>query len=138
MKASHSGRGGCHTRCMGGVRRLCGGLLPRKRRFRQSEAVLQKRDLRHPFRFVTAIEKNADHGGRIVKEQLIQQRTKEHPTFGCSFAYVGVQTQCTGTVRIIAPSPNDGNAFLSAQQIGIGLLAKCGTFTRRRRVRVPQ
>ncbi len=42
--------------------------------------------------------------GRTVKEQLIQQRTKEHPTFGCSFAYVGVQTQCTGTMRIIAPS----------------------------------
>jgi hypothetical protein len=25
---------------------------------------------------------------------------------GCSFAYAGVQTQCTGTVRIIVPSPN--------------------------------
>ena len=52
----------------------------------------------------TEPEKTALHGRRVLKEQLIQQRTKEHPTFGCSFAYIGVQTQCTDTVRIIAPS----------------------------------
>ena len=45
-----------------------------------------------------------DGGGGVVKEQLIQQWTNEHPTFGCSFAYAGLQTQCAGTVRIIEPS----------------------------------
>ena len=49
-------------------------------------------------------KKTASHGGRIVKEQFILQQINEHPAFGCSCAYAGIQTQCTGTVRIIAPS----------------------------------
>ena len=39
-----------------------------------------------------------------MKETFIQQQANEHPAFGCSFAYVGVQIQCADTVRIIAPS----------------------------------
>jgi len=49
-------------------------------------------------------QKKLPIGGRVLKEPFIQQPAKEHPTLGCSFAYVGVQTQCTETVRIIAPS----------------------------------
>ena len=35
-----------------------------------------------------AVYKKPAGGGRVLKEQIIQQRTKEHPVFGCSFAYV--------------------------------------------------
>ena len=46
------------------------------------------------------------HGGRILKDELIPQRKRRASGeyAGYSFAYAAQQTQCTGTVRIIAPS----------------------------------
>ena len=67
------------------------------------------------------IEKTWLSGKSTLKDGLIPQRKKDkHPAFftGCSFAYVAKQTQCTGTVRIIAPSPNGGRmSFSSARQL---------------------
>ena len=53
-------------------------------------------------------------GGGFVRNKLSNNPKKENPSFGCSFAYAGVQTQCTGSVRIIAPSPNEGEALFAS------------------------
>ncbi|MBP3655158.1 MAG: hypothetical protein J6K32_00505 [Clostridia bacterium] len=50
---------------------------------------------------------------------ISQNEKDEHPAFaGCSFAYAEVRTQCTGMVRIFAPSCG----FWAARQIEFYLL----------------
>ena len=56
-------------------------------------------------------------------------RKDEHPVqnAGCSFVYVAKQMQCSGTVRIIAPSGNDGNVYFGAIN---SLFKKFGLFNK--------
>ena len=72
-------------------------------------------DVSGPIPLPTEREKGGLLGGRILKEQFILQRTKEHPVNmpDAPLHMVRQYTQCTGTVRIIAPSPNKGKWALS-------------------------
>ena len=63
--------------------------------------------------------------GRFHKDQFIQQRTNEHPCldarllmdrYACLFGLRTVKTQCTETVRIIAPSHMIGKESSSTRK----------------------